>query len=394
MGRCNLSLGLAALLVFALTPATSLSEPYRPADPGEVVEVLPPRVAALARAARALRSEENAAPAHLSDALELAWRYVALAREESDPRYEGLAEGIIGWWLVRDEPRSEVLLVRAVLRQRRHDFTGALADLADVLRRDPRNSRAWLVRAMIQMAQGDPASAERSCRPLLGRSDRLTSAVCLSYSASHAGRARAAFDFLADHLSRSSEAPAELRRFALATLADIAVRLGRPREAEECFRAALATGRDPFVLAAFADFLLARGRAAEALVLVADATRADALLLRKALAEQQLALREVRESVRELEQRFAAVRRRGDPAHRREEARFALSIRKTPHEALRLALENFDVQREPSDARVLLEAALAAQAPRAAAPVFAWMRETGIEDVRLARLASQLEEGR
>jgi hypothetical protein len=52
------------------------------------------------------------------------------------------------------------------------------------------------------------------------------------------------------------------------------------------------------------------------------------------------------------------------------------------------------VQKEPRDARVLLEAALAAKSPATASPVVQWLRESHIEDARLRNLARQLGEVR
>ena len=56
----------------------------------------------------------------------------------------------------------------------------------------------------------------------------------------------------------------------------------------------------------------------------------------------------------------AAAEMRGDTVHQQEEARFALHIKNDAKNALRLAGENWKVQREPRDAQIFLEAALAA----------------------------------
>ena len=61
-----------------------------------------------------------------------------------------------------------------------------------------------------------------------------------------------------------------------------------------------------------------------------------------------------------------------------------------PAQALALASENYAQQREPADARLLLEAAVAARQPAAAAPVLKWMAESGIESTALKALATQL----
>jgi len=62
--------------------------------------------------------------------------------------------------------------------------------------------------------------------------------------------------------------------------------------------------------------------------------------------------------------------------------------------ALALAQENWKVQKEPRDARILLESALAAKAPAAAAPAVQWLRSSHIEDKRLLDLAARLREVR
>lgn len=59
--------------------------------------------------------------------------------------------------------------------------------------------------------------------------------------------------------------------------------------------------------------------------------------------------------------------------------------------ALALAADNWALQREPRDARILLEAALAVGDPAAAAPVLDWLRRHRLEDRQLAALARRFE---
>ena len=59
---------------------------------------------------------------------------------------------------------------------------------------------------------------------------------------------------------------------------------------------------------------------------------------------------------------FATEAERGEPVHRREQARFLLEVQNRPQEALSVALDNWAVQREPDDALILVNAARAAGA--------------------------------
>src|SRR5205807_29705 len=79
-----------------------------------------------------------------------------------------------------------------------------------------------------------------------------------------------------------------------------------------------------------------------------------------------------------------AARARGDSLHRREEARFKLKIENDPRAALALARENWNVQREPADLRVLLEAAHAADDTATIRMVDGWMATNRIQDVALS----------
>jgi len=162
--------------------------------------------------------------------------------------------------------------------------------------------------------------------------------------------------------------------------------------AEKAFRDALALGvADVYLQAAYADFLLDRGRAADVLVLLKDAGRADVLLLRLALAAQATGDARAPRLAQTLGERFDAARLRGNTSHRKEESRYVLALKGDSAHALALAQQNWAEQREPADARILLEAALAARDDRAARPVLDWMAASGIESVALQGLAARLK---
>ena len=112
--------------------------------------------------------------------------------------------------------------------------------------------------------------------------------------------------------------------------------------------------------------------------------------MRLALAETQLGLPKAKAHTQALEDRFAAAKQRGDTTHRAEEARYLLQLQGDAAQALQVAVANYEVQREPRDARIVLEAALAAKNPAAAKPVLDWMASSGFEDRHLRSLAATL----
>ena len=385
-------LGLTCLLL-AAAPVAGSAEPYLPDRDDAVLEQLPaarePRVRALA-AARARLAEE---PARLNRALPLASAYIALGQSEGDPRYEGYAQAALAPWWDLAEPPVPVLILRAVLEQRRHDFDAALADLEHVLARQPGHPQALLTKATILGVQGKPAQALESCAELAGGVEALVEAACAASAHSLSGRARDGYRLLKDARKRSPGAEPILQVWAQTILGELAEQLGYVAAAEKHFRDALSFARrDPYLLGAYADFLLDQDRPGEVLELLEDEARIDPLLLRLALAEQRLGARTFDEHLALLQDRFDAARRRGDSVHLREEARFTLHLLDRPGEALELARRNWATQREPADARVLLEAALAASQPAAVQPVLDWLDRTGLEHVGIEALVDRLAE--
>lgn len=390
----------AVALILHAPLSWAAAEPFTPTSDDTVLEQVAPR-AAEAAAVRALDAQRRALAAHpdaLPQALAYARKAIELGRAEADPRYHGRAESALAPWLALADPPPAVRLLRATLRQQRHDFTGALADLDVLIRRQPDDLQARLTRATVLMVQGRPADALVDCNALLAaRGNLLAAAVCVTSVRSLDGHAAAAASALAAAIDESPAATPGERIWALTALAEIEARRGERGAAEARFRDALdvlaASGTpDPYLLTAWADFLLANGRAAEAITITRDQTRIDNLLLRHALAQAAIGDPALADSLAQLDARFTEAGLRGDAGvHLREEALFALKLQREPLRALTLAERNWQSQREPADARLLLEAAQAAKQPAAGQPVLDWMTRTGIEDADLRALAAALK---
>ena len=371
--------------------AAAQAAPYTPAADNVVVETVPARALdPAAREMQALRLAWRASPQDLDTATRLAWRYQAEVAATGDPRYMGYIQATLQPWWALPEPPAEVRVLRAVVLQFDHRFEPALADLQAVLRTEPDNATAAAWQLAIRMVLADYAGARSSCAQMADQVSPLIRAACLAQVDAATGRAAVAATALRTALQ--GEADAGERLWSLTRLAEIEERRGDLGAAEAAFEQALALGQtDVYLLAAFADFLLDRGRAADVLQRLKDRGRADVLLLRLALAAKANGNAKAADYARELQARFDAARLRGDTSHRKEEARFALTVHGDVALALKLARENWAEQREAADARVLLEAALAARDRYAAAPVLKWLADNGFEDVRLRALAGRVQ---
>lgn len=380
----------AAVVALLLAPRSKVDGPFVPASADEVVETVPAGGEAR-KAQAAARAALRTKPDDVDAAVKLARSYLASARAEgNDVRLIGRAQAALGpWWAVLDAPPA-VRLLRATIKQSLHDFTGARAELDALVAANPEDAQAWLTRATVAQVVGDYADAEESCAALEGRAPPLVVVVCRAPLKGLRGDAAAGAASI--DAAALADTP-QLRSWALSVAGELRWWAGELAIAEEKFAAALKLDpQDDYTRGALADLLLDAGRPAEVLTLLEGRQSNDALLLRQCLAQRAAKVADAACPL--LSARVAATRQRGDIVHRREEARFALHVEGDSAKALELAEANFKVQREPADARGLLEAALAAQRPQAAAPAVEWMKTTGFQWQPLRALVAKLEGAR
>ena len=376
------------ILICLLLPALAAAEPFKPTLDSAVLERLPSNASYLSAAKiRASRAQMAAHPTDLQFALRTAQHYINLARLDGDPRYLGYAEAALKYWWAMPHPPVQVRLLRATIRQSNHEFDTALTDLSMALKSDPANPQIWLTRSAVYQVVGRYSEARRDCLALLRVSDQFVSSMCLANIASVTGQARVGYQLLKRALSDAGNVSDGELQAAYTQLAEIAQRLGDNVRAERHYQQAVALPKhDAYVKTAYADFLLDQHKPEQVLQLLRGGTASDAVLLRVALAKQMLLDPSVGADITALQNRFDASRLRGDTVHRREQARFALHLLKQPQQALRLAQANWQVQREPADARILLEAALAARDIAAARPMLAWIQQSRLEDQTIGNL--------
>ncbi len=380
-----------ATICACLASSQAISAPRTPTNPAEVLERLPMRPGdATARELVGLRAEVTRAakqtPADAVPATALAQRYFELAVARGDPRYVGYADALIAQFPQTKSP--EVLAVRGQLQQYRHEFGAALADFANALKADPQFALAHAWRGAIFLVQADYVSAKIECDALRSLQRETLYGGCIGLHRAYTGQLEAAADALQAGLKLTTNAGNRL--WLLTRLGEVSAWRSQPEKAERYYREALDLGLDDgYLLAAWSDFLLDQKRPAEVVKWLANWEASDGLLLRLAMAEKLLKLPAAKAHTQALGDRFAAAKMRGDTTHRAEEARFELQLLGNSAASLTVASVNYQVQREPRDARVLLEAAIAAGSIAAAQPVRDWLRTSGFEDAHLRQLGEQ-----
>ncbi len=390
-GACNrvastLSLGgwsRAAALALALVAtagalvAPAVAAPYAPANESQILARLPAGTQHADLASRRL------ARGRIDVAVPLAQFYIRQARTSGDLRYLGYAESVLQPWVGAKRPAPPALVLEATVQQSRHEFGAALATLDRSMALQPNDPQAWLTRAIILRVLGRYREAGVACDHFAVSVDAGMAAICQQGLRALQGQLAGAYAALAMASNQGMLGPEIAWRDT--ELGEMAVRLGRDRDAENWFIAALgANPTDFYVRAAYADLLLRQRRDVEFLALLKDQDSIEPLLLRLAIAQQRLHDAGAHHSAQLLQAAFAAESQRAEAVHGREQARFLLEIENQPRAALGVALTNWSVQREPDDALVLLRAARDSGDWQAATPVLDFVRAHHLQDARLA----------
>jgi hypothetical protein len=383
LGAPLLALGSVLVIAWAAAVAPA-AELRRLADePGERVVAELGDVRA-ARALAVLRPAANRVADGPGPALALARAELALARKHADPRHLGYAEAALAPWSRPDGP-SEAQLLRAVIAQARHDFTGAAQLLDELLVAGRGDVEALSTRAAVALVVGDLDVVARCCVALSALAawphDVACEAQRLSRRGEHGRAAR-----LLEAAYAAARRPSERAQLA-SLLAEVAFWAGDDARSEHAAREALAWDpADHYTRALLADLWLERGELLRVRSLLRGHAADDALLLRDALAALGLGEPGAESLLAGLAAREAQNQQRGDLSHGREALRLALARGDAGPRLVERARANFGSQREPWDVRLLAAVAEREGDAGALAAAREWLAHTGFDSPRL-RLA-------
>ncbi|HKE45272.1 MAG TPA: tetratricopeptide repeat protein [Steroidobacteraceae bacterium] len=377
-----------ALIAFAALQGAAHAQPFVPTDASLVVLHVPsdPLLKRASQLEAAVQSQGEE-PSRLYDLVE---SYIELGRRTAEPRYFGRAETLLAQPLKASTAPAELRLQLADILQYRHEYTPALAQIEQALLFEPRNARAHLMRAAIRQAAGDFTAARRDCVEVLSGGDSLAGSVCVAQVLGMTGQIERARTLLTGLMARLPSLPPRYSGWLLTTLADLEERTGDMTAAEGSLRRAVSENPyDHFARLALADLLLAQRRATEVPALLGGMPQSESALLRLAEAHAATGNRVPNADVAVLIERFAGARARGERIHARDLARFNLRVRANPAAALQAARENWTQQREPADARLLVECAIAAGDTASIGEVADWQQRTRYQDVKLTALLAR-----
>ncbi len=342
----------------------------------EVLLVLPTLSARESGRERQLETKVQESPDDIASVAALAQLYIERSRSESDPRYLGYAQHLLGPWWDEDTPPPTIQRLRAILLQGQHRFKPAIADLNALLLRNPRDPQSLLTRATVHQVLGNYREAMADCLRL-ARYAQLHAIACTGSILSLTGRAADAQALLARIEPQLANEPVATRQWVLTLRGEIAERENRIEQAERYYRLALNQPlRGAYLLRVYSQFLLRLGREKEVVSLLRDEAHDDTLLLHVAIAVQGIGDQELlRQYSSLIETRLRNARLRGSTSHYYLAGRYALEIEHLPSKALRLARSNWLQSKEARDTELYALAALANRDQSSLSEIKRWMSD-------------------
>lgn len=367
---------LTLLLIAWVGASVAKAGPYQPLLDNEIIETLP-------NGFSSLRAQMKSP---LQNPLAIAREHIRFGQSFLEPRYVQSARTIV-------QPATASLekeLLLGIIEQYLHDFPTAVSHFRAALQIDPENLEAIVQLGMIHTVKGELASA----RELFSRHPKLLGTeegfVCLCIISSLSGDLQPSYRLLESAVGRNKFTP-EKAAWVNASLAEMAIRLGDMPAARGWLERALLAQPDSLaILAQWFDFCLATKDYASVAAhpFFARITAPLSLRLRQAIALEKLGQLSPGDPLRaELE----AWLFNGEERHAREQARFLLELKHDYESGLKIALRNFQVQREPADVLLILEAANGTGRVGDLKDVLLWMRQTKLEDSRASALLAQLK---
>ena len=378
------------------------AQPYIPRSQDIVVETLPDSIVALARELRAdsaSRDPGRAVPSErdLQALQQQAFAAYRVAAETGEPRAYGRALALLERWPDEQEKPALMHVLMAAVLQHNHDFEPALVELQSALAIEPRNAQAHLMRAQISLVIADYDAARDSCLTLQSLVRYPLALNCHAQLDGVTGRAEQALAAVTSMLQKTEELSAQDQVELNITAAGIAHRLGFSAEAEQHYIAALQMSpANGYVLVNYAAMLIESQRFDDVVSLLdalADSAMSTEMqiLLAEALSASpsQHSRERAQKVVASVQEVFDAAAMRGEGLPNKELARFALTLRQRPDEALAAAKKNWVLQKEPSDTLLLAQAARSASDVEQLMEILRWTQLHETQDIRLTRLFSE-----
>jgi Tfp pilus assembly protein PilF len=321
--------------------------------------------------------------------IQLASQHIDTGRHLSDERYFGYAAALLQPWRSDKSAPLSIQLLLADIAQHQHRFNESLAILDGIILRDSTNAKARLMRATVAMALSQPQLARVDCQKLFALHDWFVASVCSAQISGLTGKLAAGYQLVATLIDRTAKSsdPVVLEQLSWAhgIAAEMAARQGHLDMATSHLEQALSLTPTSLPLRLqLCDLMLRKQDARRAEQLLQSVSPTEPVLLRRALIAKQLHQSSNSDALQAWQDSVAQSKVMQVELHLRELARGQLELLNDPNVAVQTALRNWQMQREPEDARLLALAGKASGNGEALRLVREWQHLLQIEDAGLS----------
>ena len=391
-------------LVMAMSPVAA-QERFKPAEAAVVLSASVHAASGRQNALRALDKAWRAQPQNLPSALAYARAVFTLGLTEGDLRWYGSAKAALTpWWTAAELP-AEAYFLRGLVKQGFHDFQDGLQDINRAIALEPARAEFWSWRFALHLLLADMAAAQKDIEEigrLFGEEEAKVYRAVLLYRTGQPLPAVALLSRAIRSVNYQDASSQDWLGFHLGEAHRVA---GQPANALAVWGQRIkASPQSHLIRLSLADLLNQQGQyrqaknTATATVTAANgnapnntASMTDALLMQAVLASRGLKDPDESRLASQLEARLQSQALRQEALIERPKLIYQIAYGRDLKAGLALSIDNWQLQKEPPDAVLFVQAALELGQARAAEPVVSWAEKTGYADPQLTPMLAQLK---
>ncbi len=352
---------------------------------------------ATAGSLRALDQAWRAQPQDLSAAVAYARAVFTLGFSEGDLRWFGSAKAAMAPWWQAKELTADGFFMRGLVKQGFHDFAGGLQDIQQAIGLQAQRAEFWSWRFALHLLLADMRAAEQDAQEidrLFGPAEAQIYRAVLHY---RTGQASAAVKLLRESMRAAEHQGASSQVWIGFHLGEALRVAAQPEQAINVWQQSLqAQPKAHLLRLSLAELLNQQGRFKEAKAVAtgpankATSSLTDALLVQALLASRGLKSADETLLAGQMQARLQSQALRQEALIERPKLIYQIAYGHDMAAGLALSVENWQLQKEPPDALLFAQAALALKQARVAEPVVNWAQATGYTEPALRELIGQL----
>jgi tetratricopeptide (TPR) repeat protein len=390
---------LGACLMSWVSPAVA-QERFKPADSDVVAASSVHGQTGRNGSLRALDQAWRAQPKDLDASLAYARAVFTLGLTEGDLRWFGSAKAALTpWWQATDLP-AEGYFLRGLVKQGFHEFDAGLQDIQQAIAKEPRRAEFWSWRFALHLLLADMTAARQDTEEIARLFDPQEAHVYLAVLLYRTGQAQPALSVLNTAIRAAYFKDPSSQDWLGFHLGEAHRVAGQNDQAIAVWDKQLKANPTSHLLRlSLAELLNQQGkyRQAKSIALgnagkLGTSTITDALLMQALLASRGLKDPDEPQLAKQMADRLQSQALRKESLIERPKLIYLIGYGQDPAAGLALSIDNWQLQKEPPDAVLFIQAALAVNQPRAAEPVVKWAEQTGYRDPLLTRLVEQLKQ--